>query len=121
MPVEVFQGIAWRLSESARAPAQLRSNESQPDVSDHSHSWAQARGGTARMIFKEILDIFLYYRRKFFDFKRGHIQGNDCAPHFGLGDSKSIRRVTRRKRREIGQLYYFREISRVPTTLQPKS
>jgi hypothetical protein len=62
---------------------QFWTDKSQPNIADHSHSWAQPRGWTARMGFEEILDIGFYDRRQFFNCKRSHTLGNVRDKHHG--------------------------------------
>src|SRR5213596_3840639 len=59
MPVEICQGVARRFPQSAGAPPHFWADKCQPDVADHSHSWAQTCSRGARMIFEIVLDILL--------------------------------------------------------------
>src|SRR5262249_17463521 len=72
--VEIFQRVPGRITEPARAEPHLRPDKSKPDIAYHSHSWTQARGRAARMIFQEILDVLFYDGRQLINCKRNHIQ-----------------------------------------------
>src|SRR6266542_2270114 len=86
----------------------FRSDERQPCVADHSHSWAQARRRAARMVFKIILHILLYHGRQLFNCKRGHILGNVYGRHVGLEESKNgLLRKMKAMRGRIALLKHF--------------
>src|SRR6266487_85592 len=78
MPVEICQGVARRFPQSAGAPPHFWTDKCQPDVADHSHSWAQTCSRAARMIFEIVLDILFDHRRQLFNCKRDHIP-ETCA------------------------------------------
>ncbi len=79
-----------RLSQSAGTTLQLRVDKGQPDIADHSHSWAQPRGWAARMVLKIVFYVLFYYRGKFVICERGHIQ-ETCTDR--ISDLKTPKRV----------------------------
>src|SRR5438552_7590196 len=91
VPVEIFQCVTGRLSQSTGASSQLGPNKGQPEVANHSHSWAQPCGRGARMVLKIVFYVFFYHCGKLFNCERGHINRNVSGSHFGLRNSKSPR------------------------------
>src|SRR5215475_12149901 len=97
MPVKILKCVAWRVAQSARAASQFWTDKRQPDFADHSHSWTQARGRAARMIFKVFLDIGFYHGRQFFNCKRDHNLETCMDRMLDLESPKTLR-ATRSKR-----------------------
>jgi hypothetical protein len=73
IPVEIFQCVKRRRSQSARARSQLRSDKGWPGAANQSHPRAEPRGWAARVVLKELLYVLLYHNGKFFNRKRNHI------------------------------------------------
>ena len=49
VPIEIFQRITRRLSETSRAFSEFGSDEDKPNIAGHRHSRAQSRGGSLRV------------------------------------------------------------------------